>query len=140
MGKREVEPESIPEVMAYRESRDMLDAFMQSNIEVFEAYKQLVADVNQKREAADKVVRAKNVSCGDWDIYQEQTKYDPQLLYEALGREQFMRVGGSCETQTVYGLDKAKFEAAYARGEVPDEVREVVRTVSPRYKAPKEIT
>jgi hypothetical protein len=137
MGSNTKQPEEVPEVAAYEEAAQVLEAFKQNNEQVFATYSALVDDVNQKREAADKVVRAQQISCGDWDLYQWQTKYDAKALFEALGRDGFMAVGGKMKKVTEFDLDKAKFKMAVSGGEVPEEVADAVISVSPRYHAPK---
>ena len=76
-----VDAETIPEVRAYEESKEMLNVFMQANSQVFDTYHQLTEDLNQKLEAADKVVRSQGVSVSDWDLYQFQTKVDAETLF-----------------------------------------------------------
>lgn len=132
-----VDPNTIPEVAAYNETKEMINTFRERHAHIFSAYDKMLEDLDQKRGAADKAVRARQVSCSDWDLYQFQTKINPDKLYNALGMDGFLRVGGSTSTQTVYGVDKAKLEAAIARGEVPPEVAEEVVVKSPRYHAPK---
>jgi hypothetical protein len=134
-----VDPTEIPEVQDYLEAKAMLDAYIHHNQAIFEQYRELAENVNRAREGADKIVRSKEVSCGPWDIYQTQTTYDANVLYEALGREAFIRVGGKVQMQAVYEVDKAKIEAAVARGDIPSELVPVIKKVSPRYKAPKDI-
>lgn len=137
MSHNPVDPNTIPEVVAYREIKEMIDIFKKRHDHVFSAYDKLLDELSQKRGAADKVVRAKEVSCDDWDLYQFQTKINPDKLYNALGMDDFLRVGGTTSTQTIYQVDKAKLEAAVARGEVPKEVADEVIVRSPRYHAPK---
>ena len=127
----------IPEVQAYDQAREMLDAFRQQHANVFDSHSTLVEDVRQKMQAADQAVRTKGVSCGVWEHYQNQKKYDAQALYEALGREEFMRAGGIMQTVTQFDVDKNKLEAAAANGEVPKEVIERVRSITKKYHAPK---
>jgi hypothetical protein len=135
----DTDPSELPEVQAYIEAVDMLNAFRDQHPKIFEAYGALVDDMNQKLQAADKAVRAKGVSCGPWEHYQNQEKFDPQALYEALGRDDFLKVGGVLQTVTTYGLDKNKLKAAAVNGDVPEEVMEQVRTITPKYHAPKGI-
>ena len=129
--------ESIPEVATFQEAKRMLSTFKETNRNIFEEYELLVQQYNSKLEAADKVVRARKVTCGDWELYQQQTTYDVDALYDALGREQFLAVGGSLKTTTTRSLDKTKFNAAITRGDVPQKVVEVITSVSPKYHAPK---
>ena len=58
--------------------------------DVFEQYEVLVEDHNSKLEQAEKVVRAQEVTCGPFELYQWQTKYKAEALYDAVGREQFL--------------------------------------------------
>lgn len=128
----------VPEVKAYQDAVDLLQEFKRQHANVFQTYFKLLEDRNQKMQLADKAVRAQGISCGDWERYQDQTKYNPQALYEALGRDGFLNVGGALQTVTTFSVDKSKLEAAAARGEVPPGVMEQVKTISPRYHAPKE--
>lgn len=134
-----IDPADLPEVQDYLEARAMLDAYIHHNQAVFEQYRELAENVNRARESADKIVRAKGVSCGPWEIYQTQTTYDASALYEAMGREEFMRMGGKVQMQAVYDVDRAKIEAAVARGDIPPELVPAIKKVSPRYKSPKDI-
>lgn len=133
-----VPADQIPEVRQYEDAKEMLEEFVKNNPTVFEAYKVLKADLQQKREAADKIVRAKEVSCSDWDLYQYQTKVDAEALYNALGMDAFLKYGGSTATKTVYDADKTKVEAAIARGDISKELGDTVLVKSPRYHAPKD--
>lgn len=137
MPKNSVTLTTYPEVTEYEQAKASLQGFMQTHETIFETYETLVADYNQKMEAADKLVRSNEVSCSDWDLYSESTKYDPEALYNRMGREGFLQAGGSLETVTKFGIDKKRFDAAVTRGEVPKEIAGEVRTVSPRYHAPK---
>jgi hypothetical protein len=138
MPKNEVPVDSIPEVKAYEDAKEMLEAYISSKQTIFTTYFQLMDTLRQKRQAADQVVRAREVSCGDWDLYQFQTKVDAEIMYNALGMEAFLRLGGSTETQTIYDADKAKIEAAVSRGDISKELGEKILVRSPRYHAPKE--
>lgn len=141
MGKKEkrlndVPVESIPEVAAYQDAKARYDAFRAANPEFFQYLDALQEELNQKLQAADKTVRARNVSCGDFELYQFQTKYNAEELLQALGRDRFLQVGGTMTTQTVYGVESARVDAAIACGDIPAEVAERVRIKSPRFHKP----
>jgi hypothetical protein len=135
----EVPRESVPEVAAFEEAAAQLAQFRAANQQVFDEYEERARDLNQKMQAADKVVRSKQVSCGSWEWYQTQVSYDADALYEALGREKFMQVGGKLQTTTKRSVDKTKVEAAIARKDIPQKVVEHIKKESPRYHAPKPI-
>lgn len=140
MPRNPVDPSTIPEVAAYEEARDMLAAYREAHAQLFTSYDQLVDSLNQKLSAADKAVRGRGVSCSDWDLYQYQSKIDAEALYSAVGMDAFLQMGGKTTTKTIYGADKAKVEAAAARGELTEELVKEVIVVSPRYHAPKSIS
>lgn len=137
MPKNSVPPESIPEVIAYTEAKEMLEAFIGHNARVFSTYFSLLDSLSQKREAADKLVRGKEVSCSDWELYQYHTKVNAEAMFNALGMEQFLRFGGTTTTKTIYDADKARVEAAIAKGEISQELGKIIIEKSPRYHAPK---
>jgi hypothetical protein len=129
----------IPEVAEFEQAREAVEAFRRAYPQVFEQYGELVDIYNSRLEAADKVVRSREVSCGSWELYQKQTTYDADALYDALGMEKFMAVGGTLNTVTKRDIDKTKFKAAIARNDVPPEVVESISKISPRYHAPKKL-
>ena len=140
MANNPVDPESIQEVQQYEEAKEMLEVFTESNKSTFDTYQVLVEDLNTKRDAADKVVRAKKVSVSDWDWYQTTVKYNAEKLFDHMGREGFLAVGGKLNTQTVYDIDKAKVVASINKGAIPKDVIEDVKTETPKYHAPKDIS
>lgn len=135
-----VPADQIPEVQHFLEVKDRVERLKEAYPEVFEQLQVLTQDYNQALEAAEKAVRARKVSCGPFNLYQWQTKYDADKLHEELGKEEFLRVGGKIQTITQYEVDKAKLEAHITSGSIPKEVVEEVREVSPRYKKPEKIS
>lgn len=111
--------------------------YEEENASVFATYKELIEERNQKRQAADKLVRALDVSCGPWDRYSERVKWDPDALYQGLGKDGFLAIGGSISTETVYKIDKDRVEQAYKAGSIPANVVTAARAVSPSYHAPE---
>lgn len=136
MAYNTVAVETIPEVKQYEDAKEMIEEFVRNNPKVFETYQMLQEDLKQKREAADKIIRAKGVSVSDWELYQYQTKVDAEAMFNALGLESFLRLGGSTTTKTVYDADKSKVEAAIARKEISEELAKTILVKSPRYHAP----
>ena len=126
----------IPEVAAFEQAKATLESFRSANQQFFQIYDAMIEEYNQKREAADKVVRAEDVRCGDWDQYQRFTKYDAEKAYSSLGRETFIEVGGVVRNKAELKLDAKKFEMSIAQGRVPAEVAEECTTIESRYHAP----
>jgi hypothetical protein len=131
--------EDVPEVATFEEAKQRLVDFKEKHAKVFHDFEMIVAKYNASLEQAEKVVRAKEVSCGPFELYQHQTKYDPVKLYEELGREDFLAMGGEIGKTTTYSIDKTNFETRVARGDIPQEVAEAVTAHSPRYHIPDKI-
>lgn len=134
-----VEASAIPEVVEFLDAQDAILAFKESNAPVFEQLAELVDRYNTSLEQADKVCRAKQVGCGPFDLYQFSTKYNAEALYNAVGRDKFLELGGKIETQTVYDVDKGRLEAMAAQRKVPEEVISQVRKETPAYHKPPKL-
>jgi hypothetical protein len=130
---------SIPEVARFVEAQEKINRLKEAYPEIFEQFEALKDEYNSSLEAADKAVRSRGVSCGPFSLMNTATKYDPAKLYEEVGRDNFLRFGGVEKTVTVFELDKARFEAAVAAGEIPAAVLSDVKAVTPRYKKPEKI-
>lgn len=136
---KNVDPAEIPEVVDYMNSRDKLKEFKDEHQDIFAMYDQLVEEHNTSLEKAEKIVRAHEVTCGPFVLYQWQKKFDAEKLYDAVERDQFLKLGGHIETVPQYSIDKNIFEAKMAQGAIPQNVLDVVVKVSPRYKTPDKL-
>lgn len=135
----EVPEHTLPEIQRLNVAKHNLEAIRAANAHFFETLRQHVEEYNSARAAAEKVVKAGKVSCGDFELYQQATKIDGQALHDAIGRDAFLRIGGSVATEVTYKIDKKRLEQAVAKKEIPKEVAEEVTTQEARYHAPKEI-
>lgn len=129
----------IPEVVAYMEVRERLQAFRAANKDFFEYLDALGEEHNSKLEVAEKAVRARRVSCGNFHLYQMGKKFDAELLYQSLGQVKFLEVGGIVSTRTVYELDKTRFHSALAANQIPAELKEVAVKDDPKYHIPPKV-
>lgn len=132
-----VDPEEVPEVIEFLDAQKSIEEFMDDNKAVFAQFQELVEKYNTSLEAADKACRGQQVRCGPFDLYQFTTKYDPDALFNAVGRNKFLELGGTTKQTTEYDLDKDAFEASVAKGLVSKEVVAEVRKVSPSFHSPK---
>jgi hypothetical protein len=130
---------AVPEVEEFLKAFEALEQFKLANAIFMEALGQLSAQYNAALENAEKAVRSQGVSCGPFELYNYTTRYDTQRLYEELGREDFLKVGGKLETKTEYVVDKATLEMNIARNVIPAEVVEVVVKNSPTYHKPDKV-
>lgn len=131
--------ETIPEVAAFQAVKARYEAFRQANPQFFDYLNVLQEEFNQTLEAAEKTVRARKVSCGDFELYQFSTTYKPEELLQAVGRERFLELGGKITTQTIYDIDKGRVDVAIERGDIPAEAAERVRVKSPKYHKPTKL-
>ena len=131
--------EEVPEVMAFEQAKTMLEAFKAQNPTLMNQLQQLVEHYNQTREAADKAVRGLGVGCGDFDLYQHAEKADAEKLLNALGRDQFISVGGSITTRKTAKISAKSVHTAAARGLITQDLQEEVVTKEGRYHTPSEI-
>lgn len=135
-----MEPSQVPDVLNFLTAVAELETFRALHGDIFDQYAQLVERYNQTLEAADKKVRALGITCGPFDRYQTSTSYDPKALYDAVGHDRFLQVGGDVHTEKVFKIDKAKVEVAIEQGRIPQEAVDSFRTISPRYHKPEKIT
>lgn len=129
----------IQEVREFISAQAALIEFKERNAPVFEQFEHLAESYNQRLEAAEKVCRTQGVSCGPFEMYQAQTKIDGHALHDSVGRENFVSIGGEINTKVEYKVDKARFEAAVAKGVIPQNVIDRVVSVSPRYHVPNKV-
>lgn len=128
---------SIPEVADFALAQQQLEAFKQTYQQFFDALAPIVANYNQKLEAADKAVRAKQASCGAWELYQKVTKYDSKALHDAVGRDTFIAIGGSVKHAAGYKVDAKKLLLAVAQGKIPQATVDEIAEETCSYHAPK---
>lgn len=131
---------AIPEVASFLEAQTRIQRLKEAYPEIFEQLEQLKDDYNAKLEAADKAVRAKQVSCGPFQLSSVAVKYDANKLYEEVGRDRFLEIGGMMKTVQVYEVDRARLEANIASGTLSKQVVDEVRDISPRYKKPEKVS
>jgi hypothetical protein len=140
MRKNDTDVTQISEVRDFMRAEAALEQFKEQNSELMTQLSSLTEDYNQKLEAAEKVVRAKKVSCGPFEFYQEKTTYDPKTLFDSVGRDRFLQVGGITKTVTEYSLDKERVKQAIAKKDIPKEVVEAFVKVTAVYHKPDKIT
>ena len=135
-----VDPNSVPEVVAYLFAKEALDEFITHYAAIMQQRSALVEVHNSTLEAADKALRGGGYSAAPFILKHFTTKYSAEEAFNLLGHDVFLAVGGKIEQKAVYEVDKDRFEAAYAQGKIPEEVVDKVRTETPTYSQPKPIT
>lgn len=130
---------AIPEVVNFVDAQEALKEFREEHADVFAQLDQLVDRYNTSLEQAEKVCRAKAVSCGPFNLYQFTTKYDAEALYNAVGRDRFLELGGKIETITKYEVDRGKLEASIAQNKLDTGVVDRVRKETANFHKPDKV-
>ncbi len=132
-------PREVPEVVEFLDAQDAIQAFKAEHPEVFEQLSQLVERYNTALEQADKACRSREVSSGPFNLYQFTTKYNAEALFNAVGRDAFLAMGGKLETVTQFSVDRGRLEACIAQGKLPNEVVAHVRKETPNFHEPDKL-
>jgi hypothetical protein len=134
-------PEEIPEVMEFLDAKAALEEFKADHVGVFTELGHLVERYNATLEQAAQVARAQEVKVGPFDAYQVKVTYDSTALYNAVGRDVFLLVGGAINTETTYSVDKGRLEAAIAspNSKITEEVVKTVRKETVVYHVPQKL-
>lgn len=135
----EVAVEEIPEVAAFVEVQARYVKYKEDNPQFFKWLEELSEEYNSKLDAASKAVKAKAVSCGPFNRYQTQTKYDAEEMYQIFGQDKFLSMGGKEELVKKRSLDKAKVERHIKSGDIDEEATALIKKVSPRYRSLEEL-
>jgi hypothetical protein len=132
-----VDPADIPEVAAYLETRDRLDAFRDEHAGVLRTFAALAERHNAALEAADKAVRTRGVSSGPFVAYSLQTRYDLDLLAARLGAAKWKALGGRFEQRAI--LEKTRLDALLERNAISEALAIEARTETLAYRKPKAV-
>ena len=121
------------------DAEDALREFKEEHAPLFDQLRELTERYNAALEQAEQVCRAREVSCGPIDLYQYTTKYDATALYNAVGRDQFLALGGQLSTVTEYSVDKGRLEAAIAQNKIAADVVPQIRKETPNFHKPNKL-
>lgn len=135
---KEVPTDTFPEVTAYLQAKEQLDAWIQANEAIIAPLRHLMEQERTTRQAADKVVRANGVLCGPWKKHRDSVSVDAEKLVDMIGLEAFLSIGGTRETEVKYSLAAKTLDLAKARNLVSEETVQAVKTTSMSYSAPKD--
>ena len=136
---KKVPTEKVPEVEEFLLSAERVKAFKEQHAKILGQLDALANDYNQKLEAAEKATRQLGVSCGPFDLFQVQVKYDAKALYESLGHDGFLAVGGTLSTQRVYDVDKSRIRVEIAANKIAEEVVKHFVSETNKYHKPEKI-
>jgi hypothetical protein len=126
-GKNWTSANEIPEVMELLE-------FEKANQADLDRIRPLLEQRDILIQAAEKAVRAREVSCDRFIILSQTETVNWETLFDKIGREQFLDlVGGVIQTVPKYSGDVATYKSAVACGRIPEEVDQKVYKKINRY-------
>ncbi len=135
----EVPVEEIPEVAAFVEVQARYEKYKEDNPEFFKWLEELSEEYNEKLSVASKIVRARSVSCGPFDRFQTSTTYNAEEMFQILGQNKFLEMGGKEVLQKIRTVDKVRVERYIQSGDIDAESAAVIKKVSPRYRSIEEV-
>ena len=125
IGKNWTSSEEIIEVQE-------LLAFEERNHDDLKRIRPLLEERDALIQAAEKAVRARNVSCDRFILLSQSETVNWEKLFDELGREKFMELaGGIIQTVPKYSGDLATYQNAVASGKIGEAIdQRVYRQVS----------
>lgn len=135
-----VPEDQVPEVVQFQEAKRNYEEYKEQNAPIVDTLEHLQAEYNRALEAAEKVVRSKQINSGEFQVISQSVTYDWDKLVEEIGVEDFRKMGGTLTTTTEFEIDKRVFEAQIAAGRIPASVVEKVGKTVLRYKKPDKVS
>lgn len=129
----------IKEVQEFVDLEQEIAHLKAENPEIFMQLSDLIDRRNTALEKAEKAVRSQGITCGPFENYTATAKYDAQKMYDELGHDLFLQVGGKVGQVTTYSVDKAQVDLAIAQNKIPSECVNQFKTVQKNYHVPKKI-
>lgn len=128
------------EVEVYLDTKKRIEDFKRRHAPIFEELALLIEEHNAALQQAEQHVRGREIKCGPFDLYQYQTRINAEKLHDAIGRNEFLKLGGVIGTQATYDIDKKALEAKIAQGLVPPSAVSAAVKVTPMYHVPEKLT
>lgn len=133
----ERETAAVKAVKSYESLEKKIRAFESEHADVFSEYYRLTTELEAKRKVADAAIRATDASFGPWERFSEKKSYDVPRLFDLIGEEKFLELGGTVDKAVVYNFDREALELNIAARKIPKSVVAEITTVTPNYRAPK---
>lgn len=97
----------------------------------------LIEEYNAALEEVDGAVRARGISVGDFKIVREFDEYNADKLYELVGKDRFLELGGTETLSRKLSIDKTKLRSFIAAGKIPQLIIDQIQTRQRQYSTPK---
>lgn len=131
--------DELPEVQTMVDLGQEIASLKAEHPEVFSTLATLVDRYNAALEVAEAKVRAAGVSCGPFSRGATSMRLDAEAMYEELGEEQFLALGGTVSNIAAYSVDRARVLAAVSAGKIPKDCADAFVKESVSYHSPKKL-
>lgn len=126
-----------------------VDEFLQAQERYFrwqqqypQAYKELLelqSEYNATRDAAEKILRAHGKSEGPFVIKNSRLSYDAEKLYDEVGKERFLELGGEIATSQTFKIDSTTLQSKIASKKLDPAIVEAISKPVHVFDAPKKL-
>lgn len=134
MAKKTLSVDEVPEVRKFMEAQQKLQRIKEAYPEASAAFAQVADEYNSSLQAAEKAVKAVACSCGPFQVISTAEAFDADMLYELLGQEVFLAIGGKMKTVRVVEIDKDRVNAALVNGKIDTNIADSARKLTTRFK------
>jgi len=97
----------------------------------------LIEEYNASLEEVEGAVRARGISIGDFKVVREFDEFNADKLFELVGRDKFLELGGAEIAISKRSVDKVKLRSFIAAGKLPKAVVDQIFTRQRQYSTPK---
>lgn len=102
-----------------------------------EPLQSIIEEYNAALEEVDGAVRARGISVGDFRIIRAFDEYNADKLYELVGKDKFLELGGAETLTRKLSIDKVKLRSFIEAGKLQPEIVEQIRTTQRQFSTPK---
>lgn len=130
----------VAEVKAFLKVERALAQLKKNFPTAFEKLLRLQPQYNAALEAAQAVLKAKKVGCGPFDLYEFAARRNMAAFVDAVGKSEFVRLGGEIKPSETFVFDAKRFDALVVAEKISPEVEARVVAYDAKFHAPKPIS
>lgn len=129
---KQADTTTVPAVKAFMKILNQIHAFKAKHPRMFTELTKLQSEYNPALQAADAVVRDREVSCGPFQLLRYVSTFDAAGIAGTVGEDDFVRIGGAVEI--VKSISAADVRKAVKCGNLDKKIAEKYETKTPHYK------
>lgn len=133
------EEQLTEEVDEFLQARERYFRWQKQYPQAYSELLELQSDYNATRDAAEKILRAHGKSEGPFQIKSSRLSYDAEKLYDEVGKEVFLALGGEISTNVSFKIDSTTLQSKIAAKKVDPAVIESISKPVHVFDAPKKL-